>query len=128
MTTSCIDWPKLASSFYNQATSHIAIAAPLYLASVLDKATVDYFLLLQLMAALLRENINPLVDLLVKNRVVGGLAQAAASNMHNTHKEKLTQNTQREMDAKTFSCWFFLLPPHTFQPIQNVDKIELKGK
>lgn len=67
MTTApCTDWPKVASSFCNQATSHATIDAPLYLAFVLNKATVDYFLLLQLMATLLRENVNPLVDLLSK--------------------------------------------------------------
>jgi hypothetical protein len=56
--------PKSPSSLRNQATSHAAIAAPLYSASVLDKATVDCFLLLQVTATFPKENIKPLVDLL----------------------------------------------------------------
>ena len=39
----------------------------------------------------------------VKNRVVGGLAQAAASNMRSTHKEKLTQeHTKRDGGQNVF--------------------------
>ena len=51
---------------------------------------------------------NPCLTLLpcvpsVKNRVVGGLAQAAASNMRSTHKEKLTQeHTKRDGGQNVF--------------------------
>ena len=45
---------------------HATIVAPMYSAFVLNKATVGYFLLLQLMVALPRENINPLVNLLLE--------------------------------------------------------------
>ena len=54
----------MPSSVCSQATSDAAIAAPLYSASVLDKAIVGYFLLLQVIAALPKENMKPLVDLL----------------------------------------------------------------
>ena len=50
------------SSLRNQATSHAATAAPLYSASVLDKATVGCFLLLQVIAALPSENMKTLVE------------------------------------------------------------------
>ena len=63
-TTPCANCPKSQGNFYNQAISHVAIVAHLYSAFVLDKATVGCFLLLQLMAELLRDNINPLIDLL----------------------------------------------------------------
>jgi hypothetical protein len=62
-STNC---PKSESSFCNQTTSHATIATPLYFASVLDSATIGYFLLLQLTAPFPKENIKPLVDLLSK--------------------------------------------------------------
>jgi hypothetical protein len=55
---------KSESNFYNQTTSHATIAAPLYFAFVLNNATVGYFLLLQLIAPLPKENMKPLVNLL----------------------------------------------------------------
>jgi len=58
------NYPKSKSSFCNQTTSHATIAAPLYFASVLNSATVGYFLLLQLTAPLPKENMKPLVNLL----------------------------------------------------------------
>jgi len=58
------DCPKFESSFYNQTTSHAVIAAPLYLTSKLDNATVGCFLLLQLTTPLPKENMKPLVDIL----------------------------------------------------------------
>ena len=54
--------PKSPSSVRSHATSHAATAAPLYLAFVLNKATVGYFLLLQVTAALPKENVKPLVE------------------------------------------------------------------
>jgi hypothetical protein len=60
------DCPKFESSFYNQTTSHVVIAALLYSASVLNNAIVGCFLLLQLRAPLPKENMKPLVDLLSK--------------------------------------------------------------
>jgi hypothetical protein len=60
-STNC---PKSESSFCNQTTSHATIAAPLYYAFVLDSATIGCFLLLQLIAPLLKENMKPLIDLL----------------------------------------------------------------
>ncbi len=58
------NYPKSESSFYNQTTSHAAIVAPLYSASVLDNATIGCFLLLQLTTSFPKENMKPLVDLL----------------------------------------------------------------
>ena len=43
-------------------TSHAAIAAPLYIATVLDNVTVGCFLLLQEISPLPREKKNPDVD------------------------------------------------------------------
>jgi hypothetical protein len=63
-TRASIDYPKSKSSFYNQTTSHAAIVALFYSASVLDSATVGCFLLLQLTTPLPKENMKPLVDLL----------------------------------------------------------------
>jgi hypothetical protein len=63
-TKASIDCPKSENSFCNQTTSHATIDAPLYSTSVLDSATVGYFLLLQLTAPLPKENMKPLVDLL----------------------------------------------------------------
>jgi hypothetical protein len=64
--TTCLSTcnPKSPSSLWSQATSLAAIATPLYFASMLDKATIGYFLLLHVIAALPKENIKPLVDLL----------------------------------------------------------------
>jgi hypothetical protein len=62
-STNC---PKSKSSFYNQTTSHATITTLLYSASMLDSATVVYFLLLQLTTPLPKENMKPLVDLLSK--------------------------------------------------------------
>jgi len=56
--------PKSESSFCNQTTSHVAIATPLYFASVLDNATLGCLLLFQLTAPLPKGNMKPLVDLL----------------------------------------------------------------
>ena len=48
---------------------------------------------------------------------------------HTVHTRRSSlKNTQREMEAKTFSCWFFLLLPHTLQCTQSTDKIQHKGK
>ncbi len=58
------DCPKFENNFCNQTISHATIATPLYSASVLDNATVGYFLLLQLTTPLPKENMKPLVDLL----------------------------------------------------------------
>jgi hypothetical protein len=67
MTTGAsTDCPKSESRFCNQTTSHATIAAPLYSASVLHSATIGYFLLLQLLAPLPKENMKPLVNLLSK--------------------------------------------------------------
>jgi hypothetical protein len=75
MTTGAsTDCPKFESSFCNQTTSHTAIAAPLYYASVLDNAIVGCFLGLQLTAPLPKENMKPLVDLLSETL----LAQSAS--------------------------------------------------
>ena len=60
--STCI--PQSKSSLHNQATTYAAIGAPLYSASILDKATVGYFLLLQVRVALPKENMNQLLDLL----------------------------------------------------------------
>ena len=54
--------PKSPYSVRSHATSHAAIVAPLYSASVLEKAIVGYFLLLQVTATLQKENIKPLVE------------------------------------------------------------------
>ncbi len=62
-STNC---PKSESSFCNQTTSHATIVAHLYFASMLDNATIGYFLLLQLIAPLPKENMKPMVDLLLK--------------------------------------------------------------
>jgi hypothetical protein len=65
MTTGAsIDCPKSENNFFNQTTSHATIATPLYFASVLNSATISYFLLLQLTSPFLKENMKPLVDLL----------------------------------------------------------------
>jgi len=65
MTTGAsTDCPKFDSGFCNQTTSHVAIAAPLYSAYVLDSATVGCFLLFQLTTPLPKKNMKPLVDLL----------------------------------------------------------------
>ena len=51
------------------------------------------------------ENVEPTYfeDAIVKNCVVGGLAQAATSNMRSTHKEKLTQeHTKRDGGQNVF--------------------------
>jgi hypothetical protein len=58
------DCSKSESSFCNQIISHAAIVALLYSTSVLDNATIGYFLLLQLIAPLPKENMKPLVDIL----------------------------------------------------------------
>jgi hypothetical protein len=63
-TRASADCPKFKSGFYNQTTSHVAIAALFYSTSVLDSATVGCFLLLQLTPPLPKENMKPLVDLL----------------------------------------------------------------
>jgi len=60
------NYPKSDSSFCNQTISHATIIAPLYSASVLDNATIGYFLLFQLTTPLPKENMKPLVDLLSK--------------------------------------------------------------
>ena len=70
---SCTNYPISSSSLCSQAISHGAIIAPLYLASVLDKATIGCFVLLHVIEALPSENIEPLVD----QRSVGLLAQSA---------------------------------------------------
>ena len=56
--------PRSFSILLSHTTSHVATTAPLYSTSVLERATVGYFLLLQDMAMLLREKTNPEVDLL----------------------------------------------------------------
>jgi hypothetical protein len=67
MTTGAsTDCPKSENNFCNQTISHATIAAPLYFASVLNSATVGYFLLLQLTTPLPKENMKPLVDFLFK--------------------------------------------------------------
>jgi hypothetical protein len=63
-TRASTDCPKSKSSFYNQTTSHAAIVALLYSASVFDSAIVGCFLLFQLTTPLPKENMKPLVDLL----------------------------------------------------------------
>jgi hypothetical protein len=60
-STNC---PKSESSFCNKTTSHATIVAPLYFTSVLNSATIGYFLLLQLITPLPKENMKPLVNLL----------------------------------------------------------------
>jgi hypothetical protein len=56
-----INCPKSESSFCNQTTSHATINAPPYFASVLDNATVGYFLLFQLTTPFPKENMKLLV-------------------------------------------------------------------
>ena len=57
---------------------------------------------------------------IVKNRVMGGLAQAAASNTHSTHKEKLTQEyTKRDGGQNVFFLVFFFF----FFTLYNVYKV-----
>jgi hypothetical protein len=63
-TRASTDCPKYESSFCNQTTSHVAIATPIYFASVLDNATIGCFLLFQLTAPFPKENMKPLIDLL----------------------------------------------------------------
>ena len=63
------------------------------------------------------------------NRVVGGdLLKLLRQTPTICIRRSSLKNTQREMEAKTFSCWFLLLPPHTLQHTQSVDKIQLKEK
>ena len=64
-----VDWDRIGNltckscnSRLSHMASHVATMAPLYSASVLDKATVGWFLLLQAIAALPWENIKPDVD------------------------------------------------------------------
>ncbi len=57
-------YPKSKNSFCNKTISHVAIATPLYFASVLDNATLGCLLLLQITAPLPKGNMKPLVDLL----------------------------------------------------------------
>jgi hypothetical protein len=73
-TRASTDYPISESSLYNQTISHAVIDAPLYFASVLDSATVGYFLLLQLTTPFPKENMKPLVDLLFETL----LAQSAS--------------------------------------------------
>ena len=56
-------YPHIYKWFFKPLTSHVAIAVPLYSASVLDKA-VGYFLVLHVITKFPKENINPLVDIL----------------------------------------------------------------
>ena len=49
---------------FNHTVSQAAIAAALYFASMLDRATIGCYLLLQEISPLPSENINPEVDLL----------------------------------------------------------------
>ncbi len=72
-TRTSTDYPKFENSFCNQITSHATIATPLYFASVLDNAIVGCFLLLQLTTPLQKENMKPLVNLLLETL----LAQSA---------------------------------------------------
>jgi len=64
-STNC---PKYESSFCNQTTSHVTITAPLYAASMLDSATIGYFLLFQLTTPFPKENMKPLFDFLFENQ------------------------------------------------------------
>jgi hypothetical protein len=64
-STNC---PKYESSFCNQTTSYATITTPLYAASMLDSATINYFLLFQLTTPFPKENMKPLVDFLFENQ------------------------------------------------------------
>ena len=66
----CVQNRSLSSRF-NHMASQVARAAPRYLASVLDSATVGFFLLLHAIAALPRENAYPNVD---RQSAIGGVA------------------------------------------------------
>jgi hypothetical protein len=67
MTTGApTNYSKFESRFCNQTISHVAIVAPLYSTFMLNSATIGYFLLLQLIEPLSRENMKPLVDFLSK--------------------------------------------------------------
>ncbi len=62
MTTwAYIEYPKFESSFCNQTTSHTTIVTHLYSTFVFVNGTIGYFLLLQLIALLLRKTWNHLL-------------------------------------------------------------------
>ena len=54
--------PYVPHSLFSHIASQVATTAPLYSAFVLDNATIDCFLLLQEIVAILKENINPNVN------------------------------------------------------------------
>ena len=72
----------------------------------------------------------PLYTILALSRIAwwGTCSSCCIKHMQYTQGEAHSRTHKERWRPKTFSCWFILLPPHTLQCTQSIDKIQHKGK